>query len=156
VLLNVTSTSPIVVWNVPAPIAYGVALSSAQLNATAGVPGTFAYTPAAGTVLGAGVQTLSVTFTPTDLGQYGPITRTVPLIVHRAVPAITWPTPANIVVGTALGPTQLNATANVPGTFVYTPAAGTVLPLGIGRPLSVAFTPADAADYTTATAAVPI
>src|SRR5205809_4507977 len=41
--------------------------TAAQLNATATVTGTFAYTPAAGTVLSAGSgQMLSVTFTPTD------------------------------------------------------------------------------------------
>ena len=47
------------------------ALSSAQLDATASVAGTFTYTPAAGTVLDAGNgQTLSVTFTPTDTVDY--------------------------------------------------------------------------------------
>src|SRR6185295_15847223 len=36
-------------------------------------------------------------------------------------PVITWPAPPAITYGTALGPTQLNATANVPGTFAYSP-----------------------------------
>ena len=40
---------------------------------------------------------------------------------------ITWPAPAGIPYGTALGATQLNATSPVAGTFVYTPASGTVL-----------------------------
>ena len=44
----------------------------------------------------------------------------------KATPVITWPNPANIVDGTPLGPTQLNATADVPGTFTYNPAAGTM------------------------------
>ncbi|HSS96514.1 MAG TPA: hypothetical protein VLK33_05780, partial [Terriglobales bacterium] len=35
-------------------------------NAAASVPGTLVYTPAAGTVLTAGTQTLSVAFTPND------------------------------------------------------------------------------------------
>ena len=43
---------------------------------------------------------------------------------------ITWPAPAPIVYGTPLGSTQLNATANVPGTFSYSPAVGTVLYAG--------------------------
>src|SRR5262249_53997785 len=51
---------------------------------------------------------------------------------------------------------QLNATASVPGTFVYSPAAGTVLPVGNGQMLSVTFTPTDAVDYTTATAKATI
>ena len=35
-----------------------------------GVPGTFVYSPIAGTVLNAGSQTLSTTFTPTDTSNY--------------------------------------------------------------------------------------
>jgi hypothetical protein len=49
----------------------------------------------------------------------------------------------------------LNATANVPGTFVYTPAAGTVLPIG-PQPLALAFTPVDTVNYATVTAAAAI
>ena len=44
----------------------------------------------------------------------------------------------------------------MPGTFVYTPAAGTVLNAGAAQTLSVTFTPTDAANYTTATATVTI
>ena len=44
----------------------------------------------------------------------------------------------------------------MPGTFVYTPAAGTVLNAGAGQTLSVTFTPTDTANYTPATATVPI
>jgi hypothetical protein len=69
---------------------------------------------------------------------------------------VTWSAPAAIVSGTALSSTQLNATANVPGAFVYTPPAGTVLPAGLGQTLSVVFTPADATDYTSQTTTVMI
>ena len=41
-----------------------------------------------------------------------------------AASVITWATPAPITYGTALSATQLNATANVPGKFTYTPGAG--------------------------------
>jgi hypothetical protein len=54
--------------------------------------------------------------------------------VTKATPTITWATPADLVYGTALSATQLNATASVAGTFVYSPAAGTVLNAGAGRP----------------------
>ena len=54
-----TSNVPTITWNAPAAITYGTALSTTQLSATANVAGTFAYTPAAGTVLKAGTQTLS-------------------------------------------------------------------------------------------------
>ena len=58
-------------------------------------------------------------------------------------PSITWPTPADITYGTALSGTQLDATANVQGTFTYTPAAGTVLGAGNDQTLSVSFAPTD-------------
>jgi hypothetical protein len=73
---------PIVTWATPAPISQGVALSSAQLNAVAYSAGTLAYSPAIGTVLGLGTNTLSVTFTPTDTTDYQPVTQSVDLIVE--------------------------------------------------------------------------
>ena len=67
------------------------------------MPGTFVYTPAAGTVLKAGAaQTLSVTFTPTDAANYTDGDRDVAITVLKATPTITWPTPADITYGTAL------------------------------------------------------
>ena len=71
-------------------------------------------------------------------------------------PTLVWPTPAAIAAGTPLGAVQLNATASAPGTFAYTPAAGTVLAAGANQVLSVAFTPADPAEYTSAVARVTI
>ncbi len=71
-------------------------------------------------------------------------------------PTITWPAPASIVAGTALSAMQLDATANIPGTFVYTPASGTVLSAGNNQTLSVTFTPADTIDYSTTTATTTI
>ena len=63
---------------------------------------------------GAG-QTLSVTFTPTDAANYTTATTTVAINVLKATPVITWATPADITYGTALGATQLNATAERAG-----------------------------------------
>ena len=71
----------------------------------------------------------------------------------QTTPTITWPAPAAINSGTALGGTQLDASASVPGTFVYSPTAGTVLSTG-SQTLTVTFTPTDTTDYTTATASV--
>ena len=98
-------------WPTPAPIAYGTPLSATQLNATDSVAGTFAYSPAAGTVLNAGTNTLSVTFTPTS-NLYGVETATVQLTVTKDPTVITWPTPTPITYGTALSGFQLNATAS--------------------------------------------
>jgi hypothetical protein len=78
------------------------------------------------------------------------------LTVSKLTPVITWSNPADILFGGALGSAQLNATANVAGTFVYTPPAGTVLPLGSGQTLSVTFTPTDTADYNNASKSVTI
>jgi large repetitive protein len=78
------------------------------------------------------------------------------LTVTKATPTINWATPADITYGTPLGNSQLNATADVPGTFTYTPAAVTVLNAGNGQTLSASFTPADAANYNSATKTVSI
>jgi MBG domain (YGX type)/Bacterial Ig-like domain (group 3) len=79
-----------------------------------------------------------------------------PVLFTPRTPVITWPAPADIVYGTALGSTQLNATANVPGTFAYTPAAGTVRHAGTGQTLSLTFTPSDLTHYDVTTASVAI
>jgi hypothetical protein len=235
VTVTQAKTTPTITWATPAAIIYGTALSATQFNATSPVAGTFAYTPAAGAVLPAGTQTLSVTFTPTDSADYTTATQTVSLTVNKAplsvtannqsmtyggtvptltgtlsgvmagdgitaaytttgtsasaagsypikatlndpntklsnytvtntsglltigaaTPTITWATPAAITYGTALSAAQLDATASVPGNFVYTPAAGTV-PAAGNDTLSVTFTPANTADYTTATATVTL
>jgi hypothetical protein len=79
--------TPTITWPATSTAIYGVPLSSAQLNATAAstllsgftgtgstgllttasIPGTWSYNPPAGTVLSAGVQTLTATFTPTNV-----------------------------------------------------------------------------------------
>jgi hypothetical protein len=82
--LTVTKALPVIAWAAPAAITYGTSLSSSQLNATASVPGTFVYDPAAGTVLPLGTATLSVTFTPTDTVNYATATETVQLVVNAA------------------------------------------------------------------------
>jgi hypothetical protein len=71
------------------------------------------------------------------------------MTVNKVTPTVSWPMPGDITAGTALGGAQLDATASVPGTFSYTPAAGTVLPSGAAQVLSVTFTPKDTTDYTT-------
>ncbi|HKT06110.1 MAG TPA: cellulose binding domain-containing protein [Rugosimonospora sp.] len=84
------------------------------------------------------------------------------VFVQQADPVVTWPTPAPIRYPTPLGPAQLDAVANVPGTFTYTvhatgkPAPGAVLSAGTGQQLDARFTPADPADYRSATAHVAI
>jgi hypothetical protein len=75
-------TPPAITWASPGKIRNPAALSNAQLNATASVPGTFAYDPPAGTVLPVGNgQTLTATFTPADPAAYNQATATVQIDV---------------------------------------------------------------------------
>jgi hypothetical protein len=78
------------------------------------------------------------------------------LAVNKATPTITWSNPADITYGTPLGAAQLNATASVPGSFVYTPASGAVLNTGNGQTLHVAFTPTDTINYNSTSKDVTI
>jgi hypothetical protein len=224
--LIISKADPVIIWNTPAPIFQGTALSSTQLNAISNVPGHFAYLPGAGTVLGAGFgQILSATFSPTDSIDYNTVSRTVlvdvlppvvlsglhatydglpksvaystnppglsvnvtydgssipptnagsyavlavsttpghtgsahgTFVIDKATPAITWNAPAPIVGGTPLGGTQLDATASIPGTFTYSPNAGTILKVGADQILTVAFTPSDSINYNKAIKTVSI
>jgi hypothetical protein len=153
--LTATKLTPVLTWAGPSGIMYGTPLSATQLNATSGgAAGTFVYAPAAGAIVPAGSQTLSVTFTPTDTTTYNSASTTVTIYVNKVTPTLTWGTPAAITYGTALSATQLNASSGgVAGTFVYAPAAGTVLGVG-SKTLSVTFTPTDTANYNTSTAAI--
>jgi hypothetical protein len=86
---TVTPAVPTLTWNPLASITYGTPLSSTQLDATASVPGTFAYRLPVGTVLRPGSQQLSVTFTPTDGTDYTTATAMVTLYVNPAPLTIT-------------------------------------------------------------------
>jgi hypothetical protein len=83
-ILTVGQATPTLTWANPAAIIYGTSLNSSQLNATANVSGSFAYTPAIGSVLSAGTHTLTVIFTPTDTFDYRNATKTVSLAVSPA------------------------------------------------------------------------
>lgn len=80
--LNITAGPAAITWADPSAIAYGMALSSTQLNALASIQGTYTFTPAAGTILPPGTHTLSVVFTPTDTS-YPPSSKSVTLIVTK-------------------------------------------------------------------------
>src|SRR5438876_2618385 len=145
--LVIYKATPVITWSNPADITYLTALSPTQLNATASVAGSFVYSPPAGTMLDAGNnQTLHVDFSPTDTANYNSASKNVAINVFKATPTIAWSNPADITYGTALSVTQLNATTPVAGSFVYTPAAGTVLNVANSQTLHVDFTPTDPAN----------
>ena len=110
------------------------------------------------TYLAAGVYTVNETVSNTNgtnsmLATINVLTTTP----QNTTPTITWSNPADIVYGTPLSSTQLDATATDPttenpvdGTFAYTPAAGTILGVGSAQTLSTTFTPTDSTNYTTA------
>jgi hypothetical protein len=108
--LTVTKATPTLSWAAPSAITYGTALSATQLNASAGsVTGGFAYSPAAGTVPGAGTQTLNMTFTPTDAVNYSTATRSQTLTVNKAALTVT-----------AANQSRPYGAANPAFTFAYT------------------------------------
>ncbi len=120
----------------------------------------------------AGLSAVSVTYNgsataPTNAGNYSvaanldnpnyaAATATGVLFINKATPIISWNNPADIAEDTALGSTQLNATANVAGIFLYSPPAGTLLNPGAQQQLSASFTPTDGVNYTTVARSVRI
>ncbi len=169
--LLVTPLTPKIKVTAPPAIAYGTPLDLTKLSATvltlapgttAPVDGRFLYSidgapgvaVTASPILTGGHHTIAATFTPTDATDY---TNSAPastaITVTKAMPVITWSTPAPIDYGTALTGTQLNASASiggnpVPGTFTYSSVLGTVLSGG-SHTLSATFKPDDGTDYGT-------
>jgi RHS repeat-associated protein len=127
VTLAVHKTTPTITWATPAAIPYGTALSATQLDATSTVAGTFAYTPTSGTVLPAGTQTLSVTFTPTLTTEYNTVTASVQLTVTPATQTISFMPPASPVTY-GVAPITLTATSSsgLPVTFSVLSGPGSI------------------------------
>jgi|HubBroStandDraft_1064217.scaffolds.fasta_scaffold00321_2 streptogramin lyase len=136
---TVTRITPMITWATPAQITFGTALASTQLDATSLVAGTFVYTPAAETTPAAGIDTLSVTFTPTDTVTYSNATSTVTLAVFDlAITATGGASPQSVSPGAAAtfpftaapegaltfpNPVTSSVTGLPPGaTAVFTPA----------------------------------
>lgn len=69
--------------------------------------------------------------------------------IFRATPILTWENPADIYNNEALSATQLNATADVEGSFTYNPDFGAFLSVGDNQPLACEFTPTDILNYYT-------
>ncbi|HEX4007729.1 MAG TPA: alkaline phosphatase family protein [Acidobacteriaceae bacterium] len=153
--LTVLPATPTITWPTPTPITFPAEVGPTQQDATSSVPGSFTYDPAGGYIPKAGTHTLNVAFTPTDVANYTAANAAVTLTVQEDTPAIAWPAPPPMVIGTPLTSGQLDATASVPGTFTYSPSPGTVLKQGTYT-LSTVFTPTDTTDYAAATATVPL
>jgi hypothetical protein len=150
-------TPPGVSWNLALP----VNLTSAGIAGPAGwsctatgcisttgllAPGDSAVFTAGVNVTGTGTATATATVTGRQLNTANDSASDT-TVIGKATPVLRWNAPAAITYGSALGSGQLNATASVPGTFVYTPPAGTVLPVGNNQTLSANFVPNDPANY---------
>ncbi len=146
-------------------------LNISGISVTGTDAGDFTQTNTCGTSLASGAScTIAVTFAPTASGarnaaviitdNSGTGSQSVQLTgtgnqVTQIAPTITWSAPAAITYGTSLSAAQLNATANVPGTFTYTPGLGAVLSVGT-QTLSVSFTPTNTTNYTSASATTSV
>lgn len=124
----------------------GTAKAVTATTAPAGLPVVITYDGSLSAPYSAG--SYAVVATISDPNYQGSTTGT--LVIVQAKPVLIWAPPADIVYGTPLGATQLNASASVPGTFAFTPPAGTVLGAGANQTLSAVFTPTDTLDYTSA------
>ncbi len=71
-------------------------------------------------------------------------------------PIVTWTNPVAIAYPAALSATQLNAAADVPGVFTYSPSAATILSAGSNQTLSVTFVPRDTTNYAIITTNVSL
>jgi len=166
-VLNTTTTSISIgggsVYGTPVSVVVSVGSATAPvtgnvtLSVDGGTPTTLPLSSGSATfnlgVLKAGNHSLVANF-PAQ-GNFTGSSAQATLVVNQATPTITWANPAAIPYGTQLSGAQMNATASVPGSFVYSPAAGTVLSAG-SHILSLTFSPTDSTDYTTATATVMI
>ena len=140
--------------------AYGAANPAFTATAAGAVNGdTFTLTASTTATASSPVGTYAIVplATGSNLSSYNVVYVDGTLTVGKATPVVTWANPAGISYGTALSSTQLDASSTTPGSFVYTPAAGAVLPVGTDT-LSVTFTPADTTTYTsvTQTAAIAV
>lgn len=155
--LSFAAQTPLAAGTNPYAVAVGdgSTLSSTQLDASAtgaggvSVPGTFVYSPAAGTTPAAGSDTLSVTFTPTDTTDYNTATATVTLTVAGF--SLTENNGVSSQQVTAGGAATFNLTVSPVGsTTLLTPVALSIT--GLPPDATATFTPATVAAGSAATA----
>ena len=146
---RVNPDGAVTIWAVTSTVSSNVD-QGADPNLLVTVTDTLAFTTAA--------QAAGEQFRILRAANYGEVLRGVSLTPGsgKIAPVISWTAPPAITFGSALSGVQLNATASVPGTFVYNPPAGTVLPVGNNQTLSVTFTPTDTVDYKAVTASTTI
>ncbi len=114
---TVSQTTPVITWaGSGGTLEYGTPLSTAQLNATANVPGTFIYTPGVGAILPPGNDTINAAFAPTDNFDYAPAGATLSITV--GAPALGSITPSSVDVGAGNTTITVTGLGFVPGAVV--------------------------------------
>src|SRR6185295_14089728 len=134
-----------------------VSISKSGQTIATGVTDGVGAVRATTTVTGTSVGTSPAFFQADHIGDFcvSSAHASAALVTDKAVPQITWSTPVPMVFGSPVGAAQLNAQANVAGTFSYQPASGTVLPVGT-HTLGATFQPANPANYTGASASTTL
>ena len=155
VTLIVARATPEARWQQPPDILYGTPLGHEHFAIEAKVPGKIEFSADSGEVLCAGHHTLIAYFTPEDAVNYSEAEFEATLNIAKNTPTLTWDKAAQIVYGTPLDESQLNAQASVPGAIEYTPGPGKVLPAG-RHTITACFTPADAKNFEIVEARLPL
>ncbi len=150
--VTIIKKKPSIIWSNPEDIFDGTALSNIQLNAESDIDGSFNYIPPANTFLKVGSnQELKVIFTPTDKDLYDTISKITYInVLPKENLIIKWQNPDDIYYGTLLSDLQLNASADVDGTFSYTPDFSAKLYPKTNQKLTVIFTPTNLTRYNIA------
>jgi outer membrane protein OmpA-like peptidoglycan-associated protein len=151
--------TPTITWDNPAPITTNDALTSTQLNAVAHgpsgavIPGTYSYSPSAGTKLTAGTHTLSVLFTPTDGQTYTVASKTVTILVTAITATINITNLTHVYDGSPQGATISTTPSNLPVKVTYDGSA--TVPTNAGS-YAVVATSTDSTNPATASATLVI
>lgn len=163
VQIHVYKADPLLEWDLQEPFYSGMTLEAPRhLRCCTQdlhlADGDMHYSPGAGSVLGVGTHSLSVTYTPPKAWRrrYNKVTKMITLeVLPKVRPPILWTSSDrdwdSIVYGTKLNAKHLNAeVSGLQGTFKYNPPIGTILDASTGttgQVLSVTFTPQDREKY---------
>lgn len=121
--LTVVKATPVIAWPTPADIDQTDPLPSAAFptanptcvvcNSTITVPGTYVYSPAPGSLLPVGTQTLTASFTPADTTNFNPATATAQIQVHTGYPIVVNATFSPVVIPLNISHPVLNVLVTV-------------------------------------------
>ena len=161
---NVAQATPIItVEPIASAAAYNTALGTSRLTGgtstgiSGNIPGVYTWTTTSTTLTTMGLNSESVTFSPSDSNDYTTATGATNVNVIKATPIVSpWPSASAISYGAALSTSSLTGGSATPsgGAFAWT--TGAAIPT-VGSPAeSVTYTPTDTVHYGNATGTVHI